>query len=214
VTDPLIKAVIFDMDGVLVDAAPLHRAAFRAALFNVEGFTIDPATERWLEGRPTRVKLQMLADSGQYTIWHYADLVCEEKQALTMQLAESLRPEPRIVEAVKVAGRHRAVGCYTNSIRASATTFLARAGVFTAMDSIVTNEDVSKPKPDPEGYRLVMDELGVEPNECLILEDSDVGYEAAVMSGAFALKVDFADITPDNLECWLERLESIVAELD
>jgi len=83
---------------------------------------------------------------------------------------------------------------------------MQRAGLDGFLDLMVSNEDVSKPKPDPEMYLLAMSKLGLSPAECLIVEDNDHGVRAARASGAHVLVVgNPSDVTHDRLRAAIDE---------
>ena len=81
----------------------------------------------------------------------------------------------------------------SNSVRQSVEAMMALSALDLYLDHMVSNEDVSKGKPDPEMYLKSMDILGLEPKECLILEDNDHGIQAAIASGGHLLKIGVPD---------------------
>lgn len=200
-----IKAVVFDMDGVLVDALDIHRSCFDQACAEY-GVDLTPQKLRSLDSLPTRVKLAKLGVPSQQVV-----AISARKQVLTHMAAKQYPEDQSRIEIMDwLVEAGYAIGVYTNSIRSTTNVFLASAGVWGHIDAIVTNEDVTKPKPDPEGYRSCMEILDVEPMETMILEDSDLGFHAAVESGAHCLQVEFRDVTLKNIQHWLKRLEEIV----
>jgi beta-phosphoglucomutase len=102
------------------------------------------------------------------------------------------------------------IGCVTNSIRETATLMLSKTGQYDFMQILITNEDVTKPKPDSECYRKAMEEFDVQPEETLIIEDSEKGYIAATNSKAYVLKVK--DFTEVNLKSVLDKIKLISGE--
>lgn len=99
------------------------------------------------------------------------------------------------------------VGCYTNSIRATAELMLRNTGILDLFDLLITNQDVNFPKPNPEGYVRCMQHFDVNPSECIIVEDSPKGIEAAKKSGAKVLIVDNPNNVTKNV--FLARIKDI-----
>ena len=90
--------------------------------------------------------------------------------------------------------------CITNSIRETAMLMLEKTGQLEFMDFVISNEDVTEPKPSPEGYNLAMKRLKLEPHECMIVEDAPKGIEAAKLSGANVYEVNgFYDVSLENI---------------
>ena len=173
----MIEAVLFDLDGVLVDACDWHYIALNSAL---EAIGVPPISrydhDTTYNGLPTKVKLEMLGlhedecalvwklkqDHTLHTIKENA-VIQEEKIELLSRLRE---------EGVKVA-------CVTNSIEATTHEMLESTGQFEFFDLIITNEMVENNKPHPDCYNLAVDKLNIDPENCIIVEDSPKGLEAA-----------------------------------
>lgn len=199
------KAVIFDMDGVLIDARDWH---YRALNRGLEVFGAEITYEEHLErfnGLPTRVKLLTLMEEGRIPkiAKEYIEAV---KQAWTLREAAN-SCFPRIEHLIlfgilKAAGLK--VGVATNSIRETSTAMLGYAGLLGQLDVFVTNEDVLNPKPSPDIYSLAANTLGVQPGECLVVEDHDYGIIAAEAAGCQTLRV--ADPDEVNADIVLTRL--------
>lgn len=198
----MIRAVLFDMDGVLIDAQQIHRAAFREVL-SQRGIRLTAAKERTLEGLPTRVKLERLGVEPDL-----AKAMLAEKQRITHAAARVyLRDAERVALLAALRARGVWTGVVTNSIRSTTEAFLDRAGFLAGTgfaDCIVTNEDAD-PKPSPDGYLRAMKNLAVEPSETVIFEDSPVGLVAARASGARVFPTTFA-LLPDHVRFLLECL--------
>lgn len=183
-----VKAVIFDLDGVLIDLCETHREAFAAAYHHFTGEEL--VNETRLEGLPTRDKLKLLEEEGLIT-GEQSGRIYEAKQHLTRTMIEcKVEPDLSKTEMLKwLRGRGIKVAVVTNSIRYTLERVLDLMQITSLVDFTVSNQDCTKSKPDPEPYRIAMLWLGVEPGETLILEDSEVGMESAVASGARVARV-------------------------
>lgn len=194
----MIKAIMFDLDGVLVNACDWHYHSLNDALENYKGFKISYSDHLdKYNGLPTIVKLDMLGISGKdrENIWRM-------KQDRTLENIKAYgrvdRYKTRMLEKLKQEG-YRLV-CVTNSIRKTAIEMLRSTGQLEMLDFVVANEDVQKNKPNPDCYLLAMSKLGLTKGECLIVEDSTKGKLAAHASGAKVLEVDdIYDVTLDNI---------------
>jgi beta-phosphoglucomutase len=85
------------------------------------------------------------------------------------------------------------VACYTNSIRETGYLMLKKAGIYDLFDLFISNQEVTKPKPDPIGYIEIMKYFGIDKSNTLIVEDSEKGLQAALNSGAKVVKVKGPD---------------------
>ena len=196
-----IKAVLFDMDGVLIEAKEWHYEALNRALdlFGMPISRYDHLTT--YDGLPTRKKLEMLSrERGLPHQLH--EFINEMKQVYTMEIVHSqCKPtfaHEYALSRLKADGYKLAV-C-SNSVRQTVLTMMDKANLTPYLNCMISNEDVSKGKPDPEMYLTAMSNLGVLPKECLIVEDNENGIKAARASGAHLLVVkSVQDTNLDNL---------------
>ena len=195
-----LKLVIFDMDGVLVDACDWHKIALNEALKEVSGYEI-PLEDHYKKynGLPTKVKLNMLIKEG-HVQEKDLESIYEMKQLKTVDIIkrESVVKEEKIELMKWLHDSEISVACFTNSIRMTAQLMLERAGVYEHLDLLVTNQDVSSPKPNPEGYIKALKHFNCSPKDAIIVEDSPKGLEAAEKSGANILKVENATFVTTN----------------
>ncbi len=202
------KAVLFDMDGVLIDARDWHYDALNEALriFGVEINRSDHLSR--FNGLSTRKKLDMLTSDG-LVPYELHEAIQSIKQDRTLRIAAQkcfpIVSHQVLINRLKVLGIK--VGLVTNSIRKSSEFMLEYAGLLKFMDVVVTNEDVLEGKPNPAGYLLAMQKLQVLPSETIVIEDGEYGILAAEAAGASVIKVS------DPFEVSLELLLPIIKEL-
>lgn len=209
----MIKAVVFDMDGVLIDAKEWHYDALNRALklFGVEISRADHLTT--FDGLPTRRKLEMLTvTDGLPRELH--GFINELKQQYTMEIVNA-RCKPMFVHEYALARLHQRglkLAVASNSVRNSVVSMMSKSGLEKYLDTMLSNEDVSKPKPDPEIYLEAMRKLGVSPDQTLIVEDNEHGIRAARASGAHVLVVsDVSDVNLGNIDRRILEIESEAA---
>ncbi len=204
-----IKAVIFDMDGVLIEAKDWHYEALNRALqlFGYEISRYDHLTT--YDGLPTSKKLEILSlESGLPRKLHR--FINEMKQDYTMEIVYA-QCKPRFVHeyalsTLKSGGYKLAVA--SNSIRHTVEVMMEKARLDGYLDQMVAASDVSRPKPDPEIYLTTMAKLGLSPDECLIVEDNENGIKAANASGAHVLVVqDVDDVNLTNIQARIDQIE-------
>lgn len=203
-----IKAILFDMDGVLIEAKEWHYEALNKALdlFGMPISRHDHLTT--FDGLPTRKKLEMLSmERGLPKELH--EFINEMKQQYTMDIVQ-IQCKPMFVHefalsSLKASGYKMAV-C-SNSVRNTVVTMMQKAGLDNYLDVMISNEDVSKGKPDPEMYLKAMSHFGLSPHDCLIIEDNENGIKAARASGAHLLVVK--EVSDTNLENILGRIQEI-----
>ena len=188
-----VEAVLFDMDGTLIDSEQYTEGAALRLLadfgiteagFDVTslyGITWDAAAQRIEEVHPTVSGIDV-ATSLQ---GHFADL--------SEELGVSLVPGSDVFFAA-CANRFK-VGLCTSNVRSEADRCLGHFPVFEALQAVVTSEEMVRSKPDPCGYLLVAERLGVNPKHCVVFEDSIAGLQAARAAGMRCVAVTHR--TPD-----------------
>lgn len=205
----MIKAIIFDMDGVLIEAKDWHYEALNKAL-SLFGFEISRYDHLvTFDGLPTSRKLEMLSvERGLPRSLHM--FINEMKQQYTMDYVYTCC-KPRFIHQyalahLKADGYRLALA--SNSIRRTIELMIDKAGLTEYMEFMLSNQDVVKAKPDPEIYLTAIKRLGLKPEECLICEDNQNGIQAALASGAHLFKVDTVnDVTYANIKRRIEEIE-------
>lgn len=187
-----IDAVIFDMDGVLVDADRLHYDALNMALAK-EGLYISPPQHTYFfKGIPTKKKLRILETKYNRDPMSL-DYLNQVKQQHTEELIEtmlSVRPE-KVLMMKELKEHGFKVGVASNAVRNSVEKMLVKTGVLEFVDVSISNEDVEKPKPAPDMYYAAASKLEVDPRRVMIVEDSEVGrMSARAVEGAILCAVD------------------------
>ena len=200
-----IKAVLFDMDGVLIDARDWHYQALNRSLSHF-GYHIDEdAHLMTYDGLPTKVKLNMLSKARSLPVGLHP-IISELKQKYTIEIAyQNIRPSfnHRKVLSYLKRNNYKLAVC-SNSIRSTIMAFLKLSRIDNFFDLIISNEDVELPKPSPDMYIKSMNIFGVEPSQTLIFEDSEHGIEAALQSNANLCRIaDPDDLTLDILHQYL-----------
>jgi HAD superfamily hydrolase (TIGR01509 family) len=201
----MTEAVIFDMDGVLIDSGAHHRAAWRALLEELGAEPSRPDYWRLTIGRPSEEALPLLLGRRvpEPEVWRLA----RRKRDLYTDFARggmvSVPGVREFVAALSRLGIPRAVG--TSASRFDVDRLLAGVGLQRHFNVIVTADDVTLGKPDPEVYELAAARLRVPPKACIVFEDSLVGVEAARRAGMRAVGVTTAHSEAELLEAGAER---------
>jgi HAD superfamily hydrolase (TIGR01509 family) len=196
-----MKLIIFDLDGVLLDCKEIHRDAFISAWNNeVSMYAINISLHNdKLEGRNTKKKIEYLEQL--FNIKVNASCIFNSKQKYTsehLKIYEFPNKFRKILEELRFQGYK--IACASNSIRETVTYVLTKLHIIDLMDSILSNEDVSSPKPSPDIYLKTMRILNTIPTDTYILEDSEIGLEAARSSGANVIKIiDSIDVTLEKI---------------
>ena len=199
----MIKLIIFDLDGVLVEAKEIHFETLNTAIKEVAGpkyvISLNEHHSTY-DGLKTNQKLELLTKNKGLSTEHYTE-IWDKKQQYTIDQISNLKQDERLIDIFK---RLRTDGyklaCASNSIRRSVLVMLSKIGIIEYMDLILSNEDVKNSKPHPEMYWKSMSMIGVLPEETLIVEDSPHGLLAASRSRANVLRVNNpTDLTFDKL---------------
>jgi len=207
----MIKAVIFDMDGVLIDAKEWHYEALNKAL-GLFGYEINRYEHLvTYDGLSTKQKLDMLSIEKDLPKGLHR-FINEMKQQYTMDIV-NVNCKPRFQHEYALSKLNEEgykIAVASNSIKNTIEVMMNKSNLHKYLDFFMSNEDVKKPKPDPEIYIKAIDKLGISPKECLIVEDNKNGLKAAMDSGAFVLKVDDVDdVNYDNIKLRIEQLEGM-----
>lgn len=203
-----IKAILFDMDGVLIDAKDWHYEALNKALglFGIEISRYDHLNT--FDGLPTKVKLQMLSKQ-YYLPEELHGFINQVKQSYTADMVhEKCHPMFHHEYALsKLHNQGYKIAVCSNSIRSTIELMMEKSGLMPYIDLIVSNEDVKKAKPDPEMYATTMMKFNLKPEECVVVEDNPNGIQAGKASGAAVLEVatvydvNYENIVGKIMEC-------------
>ncbi len=205
-----IQAVVFDMDGVLIEASDWHYEALNRALGHF-GWNISRADHiATFNGLPTRDKLEILSRT-QGVPRELHGFLNKLKQRYTREL---------IVTSCQPTYHHRyclsrltsegyRLACASNSIRSTIVEILNLAALDMYLPLVVSNEDVQHAKPSPEIYLVTAARLGLDPTQILVVEDSEHGIAAARASGCHVLTVaDPDDVTYDRVNAAIRTIDA------
>lgn len=203
---------IFDLDGVLIDSRELHYEALNEALARVgKEFVIDRDEHLSIfDGLNTTRKLELLSERKGLDR-KYFNQIWQDKQNATFDLIRKFPRDEKLCDMfayVKSKGFKIAVA--SNSIRETIKLALLSIGVIEYVDYYVSNEDVSRTKPFPEMYWKCMTALNALPKDTVIIEDSHIGRQGALDSGAHLIPVkDSYDLTFEKIEEAIDILNGV-----
>ena len=204
----MIKTIIFDLDGVLIESKEIHYKALNAALPANYRITYEEHLSTY-DGLPTKKKLDMLTLEKDLPLDLHMEIANEKARQTMNILFESIKPRMEFTKkfmALKNAGYKIALA--SNAVKSTVETALDCLELRKYFDVIYSNQDVDKPKPHFEMYFKIMLDLNSKPGETLILEDSHIGRQAVMDAGCHLLPVI------DSYDVKLEKIEAKLAELN
>tara|TARA_R110002094_G_scaffold112216_1_gene108895 strand:+ start:1152 stop:1787 length:636 start_codon:yes stop_codon:yes gene_type:complete len=204
-----VRAILFDMDGVLIEAKDWHYQALNDAL-SLFGMDIDRESHlATFDGLPTKDKLDILGKSKGLPKELHA-FINQLKQKYTQQIiwqnCAPLFHHQYALSRLKREGYKLAV-C-SNSIRETVSMMMTLSQLDKYLDLQLSNQDVTKAKPSPDIYHLAMERLGVVAEETLILEDNEHGIQAARASGAHVMVIGSVDdVSYERIKSQINNIE-------
>ncbi|MEU8433933.1 HAD family phosphatase [Streptomyces sp. NPDC029216] len=178
----MYAAALFDLDGTLIDTEPRSREAW-TRLFRSHGVPFDEHTIRGFAGRPGREAL--LDHVHRFAGRTVDELFAEALHYTTLPDMPAVEPVPGAVElVVRLRASGVPVGLVTSGTRDYARAELTAIGALSHFDVMVTADDVTRGKPDPQGYLAGCAALGVDPSATVVFEDAPAGVAAAKAAGA------------------------------
>ncbi|MGD0058316.1 MAG: beta-phosphoglucomutase [Verrucomicrobiia bacterium] len=214
-----IKAVIFDLDGVIVSTDEHHFQAWKQ-LADEEGIPFDRKDNERLRGVSRMESLEIILEKSakRYSLEERRELA-ERKNAYYRALLKGLSPAdilPGVINVIK-ALKHRQVKIAIGSSSKNARAILRAVGLEDEFDVITDGNDIPRSKPDPAVFTIAARRLGISPEGCLVVEDANAGVEAGAAAGMTVLAVGAAAGHPraarcaENLSC-ISADELVVAE--
>lgn len=201
----MIKTIIFDLDGVLIDCKDIHYEALNRAL--PKGARISRTDHiSTFDGLNTRSKLEILTKQGRIREDQWNEIFYR-KQEETIRMIDRFVPDMRIIGILReLKTRGYKLYVASNSIAKTIKRALFKKGFFPFITEYFSNENVRNPKPHSEIYLRCMLHAGSAPNETLILEDSPIGRMGAYDSMAHVCPIrDSADVTLEKIESYINK---------
>lgn len=193
----MIEAVIFDLDGVIVDTAHYHYIAWKR-LASEFGITLTPAHNELLKGVSRMRSLEIVLSLGNIQLSDSEkEALADKKNKWFIEYIESVRPEEIFpgVKEMLVDCRKKNLKVALASSSKNAPRVIELLGVANLFDTMVDGTMITHTKPDPEIFLLAAKRLGVSPDKCVVFEDAEAGVEAAIAAGMKCVGVG----SPDQL---------------
>lgn len=207
------RAIIFDLDGVLVDSAPFHRAAFEEifAPFGIQTFEYS----QFAGWRTRDVVAKVLCDAGCEAASDVIDAAAARKSRLARdRMAASDPVVPGCTTVLQeLSSQGLTLALASSGSPESVAAFLDSTGVRPLFRSVLSGADVQHAKPDPEIYRRTCEQLGLDPADCLVVEDAPAGVAAARRAGISAVGIRGTCCPEDLLEAGAVAVLSDIRDL-
>ena len=187
----MLKACLFDLDGVIVDTARYHFVAWREIAEEL-GFVFTEEDNEKLKGVSRIRSLEILLEIGGISLADESKtLLAQKKNLLYLQYVLKMRPDEVLPGAREFLTdcRNNNLGIGLGSASKNATTILNLLQITHLFDAIIDGNKVTKAKPDPEVFLTGARELGVLPQNCVVFEDAKAGIEAAIAANMFSVGI-------------------------
>lgn len=183
---PEARALIFDLDGTLSNSLPVHMTTWNK-VGETYGFKFDPQIMLEMTGRATIEFARRIVD--QYELSVDPEEIVKLKQETFWDLSQLLEPVKEIISIVKEYHGKLPMAVGTGASRKSTEVQLKELQIAGYFDAVVTANDVTRHKPNPDTFLKCAELMGVEPEKCQVFEDGDLGIEAAKKAGMMVTDV-------------------------
>jgi len=209
----IIKAVLLDLDGLLVDSEPLHLEAWKKVA-EKEGWDVTEEELKIYIGKSNRTVAEDI--KANTNISKNVEQLIEEKEKIYLSLLKRLKLMPAVKEFLqKLRRNHLRLAAVSSTSKTEAYQSLQITGIFSQFDVIVTGSDVKNVKPAPDLYLLAAKKLNVAAGECIALEDSETGLASAKSAGIFCIAVPSQYAQNQNFskaDLKIESIETLLGE--
>lgn len=183
----MMKAFIFDMDGVIIDSEPLHERASKMVFARYE-VDIEDAIFEAFKGKTDRDVVAYLLERESLDGTSLEELL-EQKRQTYAGLIDELQPINGVIAFLNQVKAQYRLALTTSASRRNKELAFQKFNLHRFFEVVVTSNDISKPKPDPEPYLVTIDQLGVPAEECVVIEDSVNGVLSAFEAGCFVVGI-------------------------
>ena len=180
------RAYLFDCDGTIVDSMPLHYIAWKKALGEWNCPFEEELFYSW-GGRPVREIIAALNEI--HGLQMPVDSVAKRKESLYFEFEDQLKAIPEVIEHIEAKHGHIPLAVVSGSRRKSVLHSLSALGLVDKFDVLVCAEDYARGKPAPDCFLAAAEQLRVDPKDCLVFEDTEMGIDAAKAAGMSWVRV-------------------------
>jgi HAD superfamily hydrolase (TIGR01509 family) len=180
------KAYLFDCDGTVADSMPLHYVAWSRALSEWKCEFSEDLFYEW-GGMPITEIIATL--NRKHGLNMPVEQVAKQKEGFYFEILPQLRAVPEVLEHIETSHGQIPFAVVSGSTRDSVTASLETLKILDRFETLVCAGEYRKSKPDPEGFLIAAERLGVAPEFCLVFEDTDMGIQAATAAGMASVKV-------------------------
>ena len=187
----MVKLIIFDLDGVLIDSKNIHFKTLNKVLSKInKKYIISKKDQKNIyEGLPTIKKLEILTNLHNLPKELY-EIINKKKQEYTIEEFKKIKLDNELIKIFSYLKEKKImIGVASNSTRKTLDMCLHNLGIDKYIDISLSNEDVVNPKPNPEIYIKCINYFNVDPNFVIIFEDSKIGIQAAKASGSKVIEI-------------------------
>lgn len=204
----MINAIIFDLDGVLVDTKIIHFNALNVALEKYENYKISFNDHSNIyDGLPTKEKLQILVNKNKISKKNISKIINHKKKITNKFLKKEIKFSKKIYYIFEKLSKKYKIAIATNAINSTLNNCIKILKISKFITFKISNEQVKFPKPHPEIYLRCLINLGVKPRNTAILEDSHHGREAAKESGCHIMPIKkLNDVNYKNISLFLNSI--------
>ena len=184
--DGPFAAYLFDCDGTIVDSMPLHYVAWKR-IFDEHGCEFSEERHYAWGGMPTEEIIAAL-NAEQGLSLSPAE-VARQKEEYYYEIIHELKAVPEVLEHIHASHGQVPFAVVSGGTRDSVTRSLGALGLLDRFETLVCAGDYANSKPHPEPYLMAAERLGVEPKDCLVFEDTEMGIQSATAAGMASVKI-------------------------
>ena len=180
-------ALIFDMDGVIIDSEPLHERASQR-VFAEYGIELDESIFEPFKGKTDRDIVTFL--KAEHKIEDASvDELLQRKRDNYAAFIDELHPVPGSIAFIQYVSEGFRLALTTSASRRNQELAFQKFNLYPFFETVITSNDISNPKPHPEPYQVTVEQLGLTPEQCMVIEDSTNGVRSAAAAGCTVIGI-------------------------